>query len=231
MYIKNSRKGLNPKFSSFLLPLFTNRKVSAFLIPYYSYINRQTALPPRFKMELKKASIKDLTELKNICIEAYSLNFHNHWNDGGLEWYLDQEFSDERLMSDLSDKKTAYYFIEHKEKQVGFIKIKDNSPSNFYIENSVELEKIYMLPECKGKGIGKWALNDIIKKTEARGKKNLFLCVIDTNETAIAFYEKLGFKFHSKTTLDIPFFKEELKGMNRMVKVLNGIKLGANKDV
>ena len=171
-------------------------------------------------MELKKAFIEDIIELKKICIDAYSLNFHNHWNDGGLEWYLDNEYNDKRLALDLSDENTEYYFIEHKEKQVGFIKTKINLSSDF-IANSVELEKIYVLPECKGMGIGKLALNDIIQKTKNSGKESIFLRVIDTNENAIAFYEKLGFKFHSKTILDIPYFKEELKGMNRMIKDFN----------
>ena len=171
-------------------------------------------------MIIKKAFIEDIIELKKICIDAYSLSFHSHWNDGGLEWYLDNEFNDKRLSLDLSDKNTEYFFIEHKEKQVGFIKTKITSLSDF-IKNSVELEKIYVLPECKGMGIGKMALNSIIKKAENTGMKSLFLCVIDSNEDAIAFYEKLGFKFHSKTILDVPYFKEELKGMNRMIKYLN----------
>ena len=171
-------------------------------------------------MKLKKAFIKDIIELKKICIDAYSLNFHDHWNEGGLEWYLDNEFNDQRLAKDLVDKNTEYYFIEHQEKKVGFIKTKINISLDF-IANSVELEKIYVLPECKGMGIGKLALNDIIQKTKNNGKKSVFLCVIDTNKNAIAFYEKLGFKFHSKTTLDVPYFKEELKGMNRMIKNLN----------
>ena len=171
-------------------------------------------------MKLKKALIRDITDLKKICIDAYSKNFHSHWNDGGLEWYLNNEFSTERLKSDLKDKKTKYYFIEHDHKSVGFIKIRDNSMTNLHIENAVELEKIYILPEYKGLGIGKLAMNEIIKKTEERGKKNLFICVIDTNVNAFAFYEKHGFEFHSKTTLDAPYFKEELKGMNRMVKKL-----------
>jgi ribosomal protein S18 acetylase RimI-like enzyme len=70
-------------------------------------------------------------------------------------------------------------------------------------------------------GVGKMALKDIIGKIENKGKKSLFLCVIDTNDSAIAFYENLGFKFHSKTILDIPYFKKELKGMIRMIKYLN----------
>lgn len=172
-------------------------------------------------MKLKKVSKTEILELRKICIDAYSLNFHNHWNDGGLEWYLDKEFSVQKLSLDLADKNTEYYFIEHEFKLVGFIKIRNYSITDLQIKNSVELEKIYVLPEFKGMGIGKLALNEIIKKNEERGKKNLFLCVIDTNINATAFYEKLGFEFHSKTTLNIPYFKEELKGMYRMVKELS----------
>lgn len=171
-------------------------------------------------MKLKKAFIKDIFELKKICVEAYSLNFHDHWHKGGLEWYLNNEFNDKRLTDDLSDENTTYYFIEHQDKIIGFIKIKINVSSDLFGHSS-ELEKIYVLPDYKGMGLGKMALKEIVNITKNRGKESIFLCVIDSNKSAIAFYEKLAFKFHSKTTIDIPYFKEELKGMNRMIKILN----------
>ncbi len=172
-------------------------------------------------MKLKKALITDIINLQKICIDAYSKNFFDHWNDGGLEWYLIKEFSASRIKSDLADKNTEYYFIEHELKPVGFIKIRNNSNTNWPIENGVELEKMYIIPKYKGMGIGKLALMEIITKAEERGKKNIFLGVIDSNLNAISFYKKLGFEFHSKTILNIPYFKEELKGMNRMIKELN----------
>lgn len=179
-------------------------------------------------MKLQKAIIADITELRKICIDAYSKNFYDHWNEGGLEWYLEKEFNTDRIKSDLLDKDTEYYFIKNELKNVGFIKITNKIDKNLDIENAVELEKIYVLPESKGMGIGKSALTEIIKKTKERGNENLILCVIDTNINAIAFYEKLGFLFHSKTILDIPYFKEELKGMNRMIKQLDKKKPVAN---
>ena len=173
-------------------------------------------------MKLRSAQISDIIDLQKICTEAYTQNFSDHWYEGGLEWYLEKEFNSERLKSDLADQNTDYYFIEHEQKVVGFVKLRNNLDTDIPIENSAELEKVYVLPEYKGKGIGKLALKETIKRVEERGKSNLFLCVIDTNESAIAFYEKLGFEFHSNTTLDLPYFKEELKGMHRMVKELIG---------
>ena len=110
--------------------------------------------------------ITDIINLQKICIDAYSKNFFDHWNDGGLEWYLIKEFSASRIKSDLADKNTEYYFIEHELKPVGFIKIRNNSNTNWPIENGVELEKMYIIPKYKGMGIGKLALMEIITKVE-----------------------------------------------------------------
>jgi ribosomal protein S18 acetylase RimI-like enzyme len=65
-------------------------------------------------------------------------------------------------------------------------------------------------------GYGKIVMNEIINRILQKGKKIFFLRVIDTNRNAIAFYEKIGFEFHSKTRLEVPHFREELRGMNRM---------------
>lgn len=171
-------------------------------------------------MKLLKATIKNLADLKSICIEAYSRNFHNHWNEGGLEWYLNNEFSTKRLTLDLKDEYTAYYFIIFKNEIVGFVKTKKGSILNTSNEEGLEIVKIYILPEFKGNGIGKFALNEIIEKTKTQNINYVYLSVIDTNINAINFYKTIGFTFHSKTTLDIPYFKEELKGMHIMIKNL-----------
>ena len=167
-------------------------------------------------MLLKKASLENISELRQICVESYSVYFGDHWKKNGLEWYLNKQFGDEKLKSDLKDKNVDYYLIHSKGKLVGFIKINNNSNPNLSFEGSAELEKMYVLPKYKGLGIGKKALKEIVKITQERGKKILFLDVLDTNKNAIAFYEKLGFKFHSKNRLQLPYFKDELRGLNRM---------------
>jgi len=74
-----------------------------------------------------------------------------------------------------------------------------------------------MLPEFKGEGIGKFTLDTIIVLMKKLNKNRLLLNIIDQNKVTIIFHEKLGFKFHSSTKLELPFFREELKGMQRMV--------------
>ena len=169
------------------------------------------------KIELTRATSHMLHSLRSICVDAYSKNFYHHWNDGGLEWYIQREFGLARLAADLENDDVEYYIVEVDEKPAGFAKIKDctNLPDQPPAEG-MELEKIYILPDFKGMGLGGYALRRMLERAAEKERKIFFLCVIDTNQQAIAFYERAGFKFHSKTRLDIPFFKEELKGMNRM---------------
>ncbi|MDG1058424.1 MAG: GNAT family N-acetyltransferase [Flavobacteriaceae bacterium] len=171
------------------------------------------------EIKLKKASVKDKSELADLCIESYSKTYHDHWEDGGLAWYLEREFGDQRITLDLSTSNITYYFIQFQGDQIGFIKINTTS-SILEIENAVELDKFYILSQYTGMGIGNLAFDVLLQQTELQRKESMSLCVIDTNVNAIRLYEKLKFNFHSKTRLELPFFKEELKGMYRMVKEL-----------
>ena len=96
----------------------------------------------------------------------------------------------EILKADLSNNDVTYYFIECDEKAVGFVKIRYNAGIHELQNDAVELEKIYILPGFKGKGLGKAALGEIVKSLKKQNIKTLFLCVIDTNTNAIAFYKK-----------------------------------------
>jgi len=173
-------------------------------------------------MKLEKANNSTINGLQKICLAAYTQNFAHHWEENGLALYLENQFSSNRLSADLANPNLGYYFIKEADKAIGFIKINLAAQLANYPDGTVaELEKIYILPELKGQGIGKKALSATMNLIAALNKKTFFLCVIDTNTAAIKFYEKLGFQFHSKTRLDAPFFKEELKGMNRMVMQFN----------
>lgn len=134
---------------------------------------------------------------------------------------MEREFGINRLNSELNDADYQYFFIKKNSENIGFIKVNNKSSPELSELDNCELDKIYILTKYGGMGIGKMAMTEIIKRVREKGKNIFFLCVIDTNKNAIAFYEKLGFEFHSKTRLEMPYFREELKGMNRMCLELN----------
>jgi hypothetical protein len=64
------------------------------------------------EIKLKKASVKDKSELAALCIETYSKAYHDHWEDGGLAWYLEREFGDQRITLDLSTSNITITFFK-----------------------------------------------------------------------------------------------------------------------
>lgn len=57
--------------------------------------------------------------------------------------------------------------------------------------NVVHLMSMFVNPNEQGKGTGKALLLDLIDES---GQKDITLAVLETNESAIKFYEKQGFK-------------------------------------
>ena len=64
---------------------------------------------------------------------------------------------------------------------VCFMKANNNSIQNSIFKDASELEKMYVLPTHKGHGIGKKAFKKVVETSKERGKKILFLDVLDTN--------------------------------------------------
>ena len=167
-------------------------------------------------MILKPIKINEIFELQDIYLNSYTPIFSDHWDDDGMEIYLNRESDYNRLKSDIQNPFIEYYFIQQNKINVGIIKIKYQSSELFSELENCELEKIYILPEYSGKGLGRLAFSEIIKQTKKNGKKLVFLSVISSNKNAIGFYEKIGFEFDSKTQIDEPNFKEGLRDMDRM---------------
>ncbi len=172
-------------------------------------------------MLLKKALIDDALELRAVCVNSYSFYFTDYWEAGGLEWYLDEQFGDEKLQLYLGNPDIDFYFITVEGKSVGFIKVIHRPTSNLPFGNYSELEKIYILKEYKGMGIGKKAIAQVVRLVKDLGKSTLVLDVLDTNTGAIGFYENFGFIFHDKVRLDLPYFKDHLRGLNIMYYPIN----------
>ena len=168
-----------------------------------------------------RARTTDLEELQNICRKAYTQHFGDHWEEGGLEMYLKDQFGEDRLSNDLDNEMIHFYFVKDGDSCIGFCKINIDMPFEKEPNSpSCELEKIYLLNEWTGKNYGKRALNFLLDIARSYDRKLIFLCVVDSNAPAIAFYLSQGFEVYKKTMLKIPLFKDDLRGMYVMYKHL-----------
>lgn len=81
--------------------------------------------------------------------------------------------------------------VETDERVVGFALYFHNY-STFLTKLGLYLEDIFVLPEYRGRGIGKALLGRVAKVATERGCGRLEWSVLDWNESAIGFYRSLG---------------------------------------
>ena len=81
--------------------------------------------------------------------------------------------------------------VEHQNQLIGFALFFKNY-SSFLTKPGLYLEDLYVQEAYRGQGIGKALLKAVAQIAYERGYGRLEWSVLDWNETAIAFYKKMG---------------------------------------
>ncbi len=144
-------------------------------------------------IDLKRLAPKDALLLSEAALKAYADHYLHLWYDEG-KWYTEKYFSVERLENELKDENSIFYLAYYNSSPVGFLKLNINAPLEREEGNSMELERIYLLKDVAGKGIGRKLLNLTFAIAKEHNKDIIWLKAMDSSEGAISFYKKMGFE-------------------------------------
>ena len=111
-----------------------------------------------------------------------------------MQEYLHRAFNKEKLLEELTDKNSKFFFLYCGEKLAGYIKVNETpSQTDINDPNSLELERIYVTGEFQGQGLGGYLMQKAVSIAVERHKKYIWLGVWEKNENALRFYKKKGF--------------------------------------
>lgn len=146
------------------------------------------------QLRLQKCSPTDLELLAQVSRKTFADAF-KHANDPvDFKKYVEQAFSKDKLLSELSTAETSFYFVFKDADLAGYLKLNQNqAQTDLKLSETIELERIYVLENFQGLGIGKWMLDEVKNRSRAKKKKFLWLGVWEENKKAIKFYQKQGF--------------------------------------
>lgn len=146
------------------------------------------------KLHMRPCAIKDLGVLANLGRRTFIEAFEKDNKPEDFKEYLDSAFGEERLLKELQDINSSYYFIHKDSSLVGYIKLNENeSQTDIKDIDAIELERIYVLSDFQGQGIGEWILGQVISIAKAKNRLYVWLGVWEHNPKAIKFYQRLGF--------------------------------------
>lgn len=145
---------------------------------------------PKF-VKLHSGDVKELGQIsKQTYIEAFS------WGNSpeNMQAYLNSSLSEEKLLEELKEPKSEFYFAEINRRVIGYFKINFGDAQTDLLENSaMELERIYVIKEFQNKKIGQKILDKVMEMAKKNQMDYLWLGVWEKNEKAIRFYERNGF--------------------------------------
>lgn len=150
---------------------------------------------------IRKVTIDDLKQLEEIGQKTFIETYASFNSEENMKNYIVSNFSTEQLKVQLSDGGCEFYFVELSSSVIGYIKINFGpSQTDIKDEKALEIERIYVLKEFQGNGIGKLFYDKALEIAKQKRLDYIWLGVWDKNLKAIKFYEKNGFmKFDEHT--------------------------------
>lgn len=150
-------------------------------------------------IEIRKATVSDLETIQKISIQTFIETFAAVNTPENIANYIKNSLNTEQLTAELNNLSSQFYIAYSNDEVVGYLKINFGDAQTESInENTLEVQRIYVLQNFHGKNIGQLLLNEVKKIAKSTGVDSIWLGVWEENHRALRFYTKNGFVVFDK---------------------------------
>ena len=146
-------------------------------------------------MQFRKADISDIPVIQQIAEKAWRPTYGHILSEEQTLYMLDMMYAAETLQKQM-ESSIAFYLVIDAQQTLGYFSFEITEPDR------MKLHKIYLDPEHKSKGTGSRIIEFVKQYGMQAGVKQLELNV-NKHNSAVQFYEKLGFIRAKEMVLDI----------------------------
>ncbi|MFP2995572.1 GNAT family N-acetyltransferase [Spongiivirga sp. MCCC 1A20706] len=147
------------------------------------------------ELQYKKCTSAELKDLITLSKQTFKDAFEIHNNPDDFKMYIENAFNETNMKGQLENLATHFYFVLYNNKVIGYFKLNEKgAQSDLNLENTIELERIYVIKQAQGQGFGTKILDYIIDYSKSQKIEKVWLGVWEKNEAAIKLYERYGFK-------------------------------------
>lgn len=147
------------------------------------------------KLYIKRATVEHLSDLQSICRITFEETYSWYNTAENMAYYLNHHFSIDTLRAEIESVASHYYLLCLNRDAIGYMKLNFGyNHSGVKDATSVEIERIYVLKQHHGKGLGQMLCNEAIKISKGLKLSYIWLGVWEKNPRAMAFYRKNSFK-------------------------------------
>jgi len=153
---------------------------------------KNTKMPHLTIQQIDSSAILALQSIsRKIFLEAFA----DTTSEANMKDYLDSSFSYDKLMAELEQPNSQFYFALSEGNVVGYLKLNTgDAQTEQELEEALEIERIYVLAAFHGQKVGQALLNKAFDVARALQFKTIWLGVWENNQRALRFYTKAGFE-------------------------------------
>ncbi len=147
-------------------------------------------------MKFTEATEKDIALIQELARKSWESAYAEILSKEQIDYMLGTMYSTEEISSQMKDPNYHYFLIQKADELLGFMGYEHHQ------DCTTKLHRIYLLPEGKGRGIGKASM-DFLKKNVSDCGDNRIILNVNKNNPAKNFYESQGFKVYEEGVFDI----------------------------
>jgi ribosomal protein S18 acetylase RimI-like enzyme len=145
-------------------------------------------------IEIRTVTPNDIDQLQKIGRQTFQETFSESNSEENMKSYLEEGFSKEKLIGELNDENSEFYFATLDSVVIGYLKINyGESQTELKDSKALEIERIYVSKEFHGKSVGQLLYDKAIQIAKQKNVAYIWLGVWEENLRAISFYKKNGF--------------------------------------
>ena len=145
-------------------------------------------------IQIIRAKSQDLSALQSISRTTFTQTFAEGNTEENLKRYLEFGFATEKLSKELKNPESEFYLALIEGHVIGYLKVNfGTAQSEEQNPQALEIERIYVMQEYQGKHVGLMLFEKALAIAQKRKSPYLWLGVWEKNQSAIQFYQKLGF--------------------------------------
>lgn len=146
-------------------------------------------------MKIRKAILSDIPVIKEIAEKAWRPTYDHILTEQQTLYMLDLMYNSLTLENQIKGN-IAFFMVDLGQETVGYFAVENVS------DQKVKLHKLYLDPTQKQKGFGRKIIQ-YIKDWALTNQKNSIILNVNKNNSAVQFYQKVGFTILEEMILDI----------------------------
>ncbi|MBX2915735.1 MAG: GNAT family N-acetyltransferase [Cyclobacteriaceae bacterium] len=152
-------------------------------------------------IRVEQASFEQLPAMQQVAITSYTDTFADSNTPENLKAFLDSTYNLPQLVREFHEPGSKLYLAVDENDVVGFVRLRQSNEVISYLgENTIELQRLYVLPAAQGKSVGKLLMAQAVEYAIANKFEWIWLGVWEKNYKAQKFYERWGFERFSEHT-------------------------------